>query len=116
MYQYSHNEYHLCHYGSNWSQCTGLPTGVNGNWASNVVTISGTPSVTGSFPYTVSLTGGCGSGSASGTITVTGSSTINLSSAAGTNSQTVCTNTAITNITYATTGATGCLLYTSDAA
>src|SRR5664280_2578929 len=86
---------------------TGLPTGVTGIWSTDVVTISGTPSVTGSFPYTVSLTGGCGSGSASGTITVTGSSTINLSSAAGTNSQTVCANTAITNITYATTGATG---------
>src|SRR5664280_2502792 len=93
--------------GATGANVTGLPTGVNGNWASNVVTISGTPSVTGSFPYTVSLTGGCGSGSASGTITVTGSSTINLSSAAGTNSQTVCANTAITNITYATTGATG---------
>src|SRR5664280_317045 len=87
---------------------TGLPTGVTGIWSTDVVTISGTPSESGSFPYTITLTGGgCSSITAAGIITVTADNTIILSSAAGTNSQTVCTNTAITNITYATTGATG---------
>ena len=86
---------------------SGLPTGVTGNWAANVVTISGTPSVSGTFNYTVTLTGGCGTVTATGTITVTPNNTITLTSGAGTNNQTSCINTAITNITYSTTGATG---------
>ena len=88
---------------------TGLPAGVTGAWAANVVTISGTPTASGTFNYTVNLTGGggCGTITANGTITVTPANTITLSSAAGTDAQTVCVNTAITNITYATTGATG---------
>jgi uncharacterized protein (TIGR02145 family) len=36
-----------------------------------VITISGTPTATGSFTYTIPLTGGCGSVSATGTIMVT---------------------------------------------
>ncbi len=86
---------------------TGLPTGVTGTWASNVVTISGTPTVAGTFIYTVALTGGCGVVSTTGTLTVTPNNTINLTSAAGTDAQTKCINNALTNITYATTGATG---------
>ena len=88
---------------------SGLPAGVTGNWAANVVTISGTPtSAVGSpFNYTVTLTGGCGTVTATGTITVNANNTITLSSAPGTNAQTVCINTPITNITYNTTGATG---------
>jgi len=50
---------------------TGLPPGVTGNWVSNVLTISGTPSNSAPFSYTVNLTGGCGSVNATGTITVT---------------------------------------------
>src|SRR5207249_11349874 len=60
-----------------------------------------------SFNYTVTLTGGCGAITATGTITVTPNNTITLTSAVGTDAQTICINTAITNITYATTGATG---------
>jgi hypothetical protein len=86
---------------------TGLPSGVSGAWAGNVVTISGTPTVSGTFNYTVTLTGGCGTTTATGSITVTPNNTIALSSAAGTNAQTRCINTAIANITYATTTATG---------
>lgn len=86
---------------------SGLPAGVNGNWASNVATISGTPTASGTFNYTVTLTGGCSSVTANGTITVTPVNTFNLTSAAGTNAQSVCRNVAITNITYNTTGATG---------
>ena len=72
-----------------------------------MVTISGAPSASGPFSYTVTLTGGCGTLTATGTITVTPNNTIGLTSAPGTNAQTVCVNTAITNITYGTTGATG---------
>ena len=50
---------------------TGLPAGVMASWSNNVITISGTPTATGSFTYTIPLTGGCGSVNATGTITVT---------------------------------------------
>ena len=92
--------------GATSASFNGLPTGVTGNWAANVVTISGTPSVAGTFNYTVTLTGGCGSINATGSITVTANNTITLSSGTGTNNQTKCINTALTNITYNTTGAT----------
>ena len=49
---------------------TGLPAGVSATWASNQITISGTPSQAGTFNYSVPLTGGCGSVNATGTITV----------------------------------------------
>ena len=93
--------------GATGATFTGLPAGVSGNWAGNVATISGTPTASGSFSYTVTLIGGCGIATSTGTITVTPANTIALSSAFGTDSQTPCINTAITNITYATTGATG---------
>ena len=95
--------------GATGATFSGLPAGVTGTWAANVVTISGSPTTTvGSpFSYTVTLTGGCGVVTATGTITVTPANTITLTSAAGTNAQTVCQNTAITNITYSTSGATG---------
>jgi hypothetical protein len=92
---------------SNRATITGLPAGVTGVWAANVVTISGTPTAAGTFNYTVTLTGGCGTVTATGTITVNPNNTIVLTSATGTDAQTVCINTPITNITYATTGATG---------
>ncbi len=93
--------------GATGATVTGLPAGVTGTWSGNVVTISGTPTVLGPFTYTVTLTGGCGVVTKTGTITVTAANTIVLTSAAGTDAQTPCINTAITNITYATTGATG---------
>jgi len=82
---------------------TGLPTGVTANWSSNTITISGTPTVSGTFAYSIPLTGGCGSVSATGTITVTPVNTVSTASS----SPTVCVNTAITAITHTTTGATG---------
>jgi uncharacterized protein (TIGR02145 family) len=50
---------------------TGLPAGVTAVWSTNVITISGTPTATGTFNYTIPLTGGCGSVNATGGIMVT---------------------------------------------
>ncbi|KAF2335535.1 fibronectin type III domain-containing protein [Flavobacterium daemonense] len=81
---------------------SGLPTGVTAAWASNTITISGTPSNTGTFNYSIPLTGGCGTYNAIGTIIV------NLNSAGpASSSPTVCNHTVMTNITHTTTGATG---------
>ncbi|NVN94046.1 MAG: gliding motility-associated C-terminal domain-containing protein, partial [Bacteroidetes bacterium] len=93
--------------GATGASFSGLPTGFTGNWLANVITISGTPTASGTFNYTVTLIGGCGTITATGTITVNPNNTVVLSSAVGTNNQTHCINTAITNITYSTTGATG---------
>jgi hypothetical protein len=49
---------------------TGLPAGVTAAFASNTITISGTPTASGTFNYTIPLTGGCGSVNATGTIIV----------------------------------------------
>ncbi len=81
---------------------TGLPSGVTASWASNTITISGTPTASGTFNYTIPLTGGCGAINATGTITVTPNNTVT-----GIGSATTCINTAITTITHTTTGATG---------
>ena len=48
-----------------------LPTGVTATWSSNQLIISGTPTNSGTFNYSIPLTGGCGSVNATGTITVT---------------------------------------------
>ena len=82
---------------------TGLPNGVSANWSSNTITISGTPTESGTFSYTIPLTGGCGTVSATGTITVSPDNTVGTASS----SPTLCINTALTNITHTTTGATG---------
>ncbi len=93
--------------GATGANITGLPTGLTGNWSNNVFTISGTPSVSGTFTYTVTTLGGCGTASATGTVEVLPANTIALSSSSGTDLQTVCIDTPVTNITYATTGITG---------
>lgn len=50
---------------------TGLPAGVTALWSSNTITISGTPTASGIFNYSIPLTGGgCGSVNATGTIIV----------------------------------------------
>ncbi|NRS90599.1 hypothetical protein HNQ02_003545, partial [Flavobacterium sp. 7E] len=82
---------------------TGLPAGVTASFASNKITISGTPTVAGTFDYTIPLTGGCGTVNATGKITVTADNTTTAAST----SPTLCINTALTAITHTTTGATG---------
>lgn len=49
---------------------TNLPTGVSAGFASNTITISGTPNDAGTYNYSIPLTGGCGTVNATGTITV----------------------------------------------
>jgi hypothetical protein len=94
--------------GATGATFSGLPAGVTGTFSGGNITISGRPTVTGTFNYTVTLTGGCGGvTTATGTIIVQPNTTIMLTSAPGTDNQTVCVNTAITPITYSTTGATG---------
>ena len=94
--------------GGTGATVSGLPTGVTGSYNSGtkVFTISGSPSVPGTFNYTVSTTGPCIKPSATGVITVTPDATISLSSAAGTDAQTICNNSTITNISY-TIGGSG---------
>jgi len=61
---------------------TGLPSGVTATWSSNTITISGTPTASGTFNYSIPLTSGCaGSANATGTITVNApvpTSTVNV--------------------------------------
>jgi hypothetical protein len=90
--------------GGTGAGVAGLPAGVTGNFAAGVFTISGTPTVSGVFNYTVTTTGTCVQTSANGTITVNPDATITLTSAPGTNNQSLCINTAITPITYAIGG------------
>jgi len=47
-----------------------LPTGVSAAWATNTITITGTPTVAGVFNYSIPLLGGCGNVNATGTITI----------------------------------------------
>lgn len=49
---------------------TGLPAGVSAAWAGNTITINGTPTESGTFNYSIPLSGGCGTVSATGSITV----------------------------------------------
>ena len=56
--------------GATGATFSGLPAGVTGSWLANVITISGTPTVSGPFNYTVTLSGGCATVTATGTITV----------------------------------------------
>ncbi len=66
---------------------TGLPTGVSASWISNTLTISGSPTVSGTFSYSIPLTGGCFAVNATGIITVLPSPT---SVSATASSSTVC--------------------------
>ncbi|MFD2041472.1 hypothetical protein ACFSJW_19050, partial [Flavobacterium artemisiae] len=88
-----------------------LPAGVTGSFADGVFTISGTPTASGTFNYTVTTTGGCSSASLSGSITVNPDAAIALSSAVETASQTLCISTPLTGIVYTPlSGATGAAL------
>jgi hypothetical protein len=48
----------------------GLPDGVTAKWLRDTLQISGTPTISGTFEYTIPLTGGCGQVSATGVLEV----------------------------------------------
>jgi hypothetical protein len=101
VYQYCINRYYPCNNWSNGNRtATGLPAGVTAAFASNTITISGTPTVSGTFNYSIPLTG-CGAVNATGTITV------KTTASAASTTPTLCISTVLTDITHATTGATG---------
>ena len=82
--------------GATGATISGLPAGVTGSWASNVVTISGTPTATGTFNYTVTMTGGCtgGNNTATGSITVNsggGGGNFNIQTTIGSFNSSTCT-------------------------
>ena len=85
----------------------GLPPGVTATVAGNTVTVAGTPTLAGVYPYNITTSGNtCLTATANGIITVTGDATITLIS--GSDNQAVCRNTAIGDIDYTVAGtATG---------
>ena len=83
---------------------TGLPAGVSAAWAGNTITISGTPTASGTFNYSIPLTGGCGAVNATGTFTVTPLATVGPTSIA--NPSVCISNPSTLNFTRITTGVT----------
>ena len=85
---------------------SGLPAGVTYTFAGGIITISGTPTVFGTFAYVILPVGPClvPVPPVGGTITVDNDATIALTSAVGTDNQTKCINTLITNIDYLVAG------------
>ena len=88
-----------------------LPLGVTGGFSGGVFTISGTPTIAGTYDYTVTTSGLCIQTSVTGTITVNPDATLGLTSATGTDNQSVCNGSAIAPISYAIGGgATGLII------
>ena len=92
---------------------TGQPNGIGcsftGNASSGTVTISGAPTESGTFNYTVELIGGCGSVTANGTITVNPLTDLQFDDNG--NLRTTCINEPLSpDIVCTTTGATGATL------
>ncbi|MFM1791966.1 MAG: hypothetical protein RLZZ252_320 [Bacteroidota bacterium] len=64
---------------------SGLPSGVTGSWTSGQVTISGTPTQSGVFNYSVKINSSCDTATATGTITIGGTPSVSsVTVAAGT--------------------------------
>ncbi|WP_367866530.1 gliding motility-associated C-terminal domain-containing protein [Pedobacter sp. WC2423] len=86
-----------------------LPAGLTSNYdpATKQFTITGAPSISGTFPYTITTTGGCASVILTGTIKVNPNTTLQLTTASSTANQTLCINSNnLQTITYRTTNAT----------
>ena len=94
--------------GATGATVTGLPPGITGVWANNTVTIAGTPTQTGVYVYTVTMTGGCTGGVnfRNGVITVS-LNTIFLTSSLNLRNESVCVNTPMDTIVFISQGATG---------
>ena len=85
-----------------------LPTGVSWNYNSGtkLLRITGTPTVAGTFTYTINTVDGCATKTVTASMTVQPDNTITLVSSPTTNSQVIGIDTDITEIVYRTTGAT----------
>jgi hypothetical protein len=82
-----------------FANADGLPAGVQDNFNNGVLTISGSPTVSGGpFNFIVTTNGPCLERSLNGTITVTPDATISLVS--GPDNQTVCEESPISDISY----------------
>lgn len=95
-------------YSSNYgtgATFSGLPPGVNGtyNTTNGNVTISGTPTSSGTYTYTVTVSNQHCQNTITGTITVNPNKTITLTSGLGTNNQSICLNSSINTISYSIT-------------
>ena len=95
--------------GATGANVTGLPAGVNFSVSGTTLTISGSPSATGTFTYAIATSGNaCAVATDGGTITVSNGHTLTPSSAPNTFGQSVCINTPMATVTYALGGgATG---------
>ena len=82
---------------------TGLPSGVTDSWASNTITIIGTPSVAGTYNYSIPLTGGMNGGQAGGTITAAATNTVTTAAS----TLVMGAGRAVSPTSHTTTGATG---------
>ena len=85
----------------NGANVSGLPAGFSGTFGAGIFSITGIPTVTGIFNYTVTTTGTCAQTLASGTITVL-KQQIDLTN--GSTTQTLCINTSIAPIIYTISG------------
>ena len=87
--------------GGTGAVITGLPAGVIGvyNAGTRLFVISGSPSVAGTFNYTITTTGLCTNASLGGTITINAPSSLSLTPASNSN-QTICINSPISPIVY----------------
>lgn len=93
---------------------TGLPTGLTAAWASNTITISGTPTQSGTFNYSIPLTG-CGSVNATGTIIVKGTN-LGVTSQPSTTNQVYCVNATATTLSITATDVNTYQWYAMDGA
>lgn len=87
----------------------GLPPGVTGTLENHQVLISGTPSVTGQFNYTITLTGPCGNTDETGSVEINEAPTAD----AGID-ETVCTDNPTVDLNGAVTNAAGQQWSSSD--
>lgn len=93
---------------------TGLPTGITGNWnaGTNSFTISGTPTVAGTFNYKVRAAGTCGADSILGIITVNPSvaatRTINICQGQSYEFYGTTYTTSVTGVTHTVVNPAGC--------